>query len=147
MSVNVDTPTRNEHLGCPGWYIGVISGLLTSYSRYQAFVCKLAPIGVLSRKPNASRMLAKPKSNPKAKFAVLKLNHIPDSRVAVRHQCSSSFPCSSQDWQLFKLWKFCGQLKLPCRDNWPNVQSENNCTGHCWNLRTDKLSCDVEVII
>ena len=110
MSVNVDTPTRNEHLGCPGWYIGVISGLLTSYSRYQAFVCKLAPIGVLIRKPNASRTLAKPKSNPKAKLAVLKLHHVPDAWVAVRHQCSSSFPCSSQDWQLFKLWKFGRQL-------------------------------------
>jgi len=69
----MSTP-RNEHLGCPGWYMGVISGLLTSYSRYQAFVCKLAPIGVLSRKPNR-------KPNPKAKFVVLKLHHVPDARV------------------------------------------------------------------
>ena len=52
----MSTP-RNEHLGCPGWYMGVISGLLSSYSRYQAFVCKLAPIGVLSR----NRTLAEPK--------------------------------------------------------------------------------------
>ena len=35
--------------------MGVISGLLTSYSRYQAFVYKLAPIGVLIQKPNNSR--------------------------------------------------------------------------------------------
>ena len=50
----MSTP-RNEHLGRPGWYMGVISGLLTSYSRYQAFICKLAPIGVLSRKLNTSQ--------------------------------------------------------------------------------------------
>jgi len=63
----MSTP-QNEHLGCPGWCMGVISGLLTSYSRYQASVCKLTPIGVPSQKPNTSRT---EKPSPKANLSSL----------------------------------------------------------------------------